>query len=70
MSGFATVALLLMIAAWARPQPRVRKQHSTQRLPRRRWHTTRPPTVDEWAAFVDAMSSEVRTGRSLAAAVR
>ena len=69
MSAFAAVALLLVVAAWARPQPAARQQHRARRLVRRRRHTPPPPTIDEWAALVDAMSSEVRAGRSLAAAI-
>lgn len=70
MSALAAVALLFTIAAWARPRPATRKQDSSELLTRRRWHKATRPTVDEWAALLDAMSAEARTGSSLAAAVR
>ncbi len=69
MSAFAAVALLLVVAAWARPRPAARQQHRTERLTRRRRRTTPPPTIDEWAALLDAVSAEVRTGSSLSAAI-
>jgi len=68
MTALAAVALLLALAAWARPRPGARTAHRVEWLGRRRRKTT-PPTVDEWAALLDAMSAEVRTGSSLAVAV-
>ncbi|MGB8859622.1 MAG: type II secretion system F family protein, partial [Ilumatobacteraceae bacterium] len=40
------------------------------RAARRRLTRARPPTADEWAALLDAISSELRTGASLAAALQ
>ena len=70
MTALAAVALLCVVAAWARPRPHARDGLSTVRVARRRRGKTAPPTVHEWAALLDATSSEVRTGSSLAAAVR
>ena len=69
MTALAAVALLLVLAVWVRPQPGARDGRSIVRSGRRRRRTAAPPTADEWAALLDAMSSEVRTGSSLAAAV-
>lgn len=70
MSALAAMVLLFTIAAWARPRPATRKLYSSAMITHRRWHKTTPPTVDEWAALLDAISAEARTGSSLAAAVR
>lgn len=69
MTALAAVALLLAVAVWVRPQPGARDGRSIVRIGRRRRRTAAPPTADEWAALLDVMSSEVRTGSSLAAAV-
>ena len=68
MTALAAAALLLAIAAWARPRPGARAARTVEWRGWRRRPTT-PPTVDEWAALLDSMSAEVRTGSSLAAAV-
>ncbi len=70
MTGLAAVALLFALAAWARPRPDARCAHPVDRIDGRRRRRTTPPTVDEWAALLDSMSAEVRTGSSLSAAVR
>jgi len=69
MTAIAAVALLLAIAAWARPRPGARNGHPIDGISRRRTRKKSPPTVDEWAVLLDSMSAEVRTGSSLAAAV-
>lgn len=69
MTALAAVALLLAIAAWARPRPGARHAHPVERVGRRRRRKSTAPTVDEWAALLDSMSAEVRTGSSLTAAV-
>lgn len=67
MTGVAAVALLVVVAIWMRPRPEARHGRPRTRV---RTHRRRrsSPTVDEWAALLDAMSSEVRTGSSLATA--
>lgn len=69
MTALAAVALLFAIAVWARPRPEARRAHVIDLTGRCRQRNSTPPTVDQWAALLDAMSSEVRTGSSLAAAV-
>lgn len=68
MTALAALALLFGIALWARPRPCSRDCRPMVRKSRRRRRAA-PPTVDEWAALLDALSSEVRTGSSLAAAI-
>ena len=68
MTAVAGVALLLAVAMWARPRTRTRTIHQAQ-WPARRKRTATSPTVDEWAALLDSMAAEVRTGSSLAAAL-
>jgi len=71
MTALAAVALLLTFAAWRRPRPEARSARPLDSVShRRRRRRTTPPTVDEWAALLDSMSAEVRTGSSLVAAVR
>ena len=67
MTAAATVLLLVVLAAWWRPRllaPRGRAVASPAAWRRR----PSPPTTDEWAALLDRMSAEVRTGSSLTAA--
>lgn len=67
MTGLAAVLLVVALAAWWRPRliaPRGRAL-ATRCAWRRRPSS---PTTDEWAALLDRMSAEVRTGSSLTAA--
>lgn len=68
MTAIATAALLIAIAAWGKPRAPSRTAHSPTRA-RRQQRAPKQPTVDEWAALLDAVSAEVRTGSSLGAAV-
>lgn len=70
MTALAAAALLLAVAVWRRPQPGARDGRTIVRAGRRRRRSAAAPTVIQWAALLDMMSSEVRTGSSLAAAVR
>lgn len=70
MTAFAATALILTFAAWARPRPTTRHCREVEKADRRCRRKTLPPTVDEWAALLDAISIEVRTGSSLTKAVQ
>lgn len=69
MTSLAAVAIVLLVAAWARPRlfvPRGRRR----RLPLRAAHRQQPPAAEAWAGLLDAIAAEVRSGASLAAACR
>ncbi len=68
MTALAAVACLVVVAAWAQPLPVARNTRPLAPVGRHRRRRQLPPTVDEWAALLDAMSAEVRTGSSLASA--
>lgn len=64
--GAALVATFLLTARTLRPGGSRGKIDSFVRFPRRR---TTAPGADEWAAFLDTTSTEVRSGSSLVAAI-
>lgn len=70
MTALAAVAILLTFAAWTRPRPATRNGRSVEQAGRVRRQRTASPTVNEWAALLDAMSNEIRTGSSLATALQ
>jgi tight adherence protein B len=68
MTALAAGAIVLLAALWWRPRlvaPRGR-QARAPRLARRRRRST--PTADEWAALLDAIAADIRSGASLTAA--
>ncbi|MDP2290559.1 MAG: hypothetical protein Q8M22_05180, partial [Actinomycetota bacterium] len=65
--AFGATALLVVAAAWASGQLLVARAATP---PTQRARRVPPPTAELWAAFLDLVSAEVRTGSSLAAAVR
>jgi Flp pilus assembly protein TadB len=67
MSALAGGALVLVLAAWVRPRLAAARGRAPGRAPRLR---QRSPTADEWAAVLDGVSAEVRTGSSLAVALQ
>lgn len=67
MSSLAATALVLVLAAWARPRLAATRGRAPGRVRRVR---QRAPTADEWAAVLDGVSAEVRTGSSLAVALQ
>ena len=70
MTALAATALILTIAAWARPQTATRQGREVARARRRGRGRASPPTPDEWAALLDSISNEVRTGSSLTTALQ
>lgn len=70
MTALAATALILTIAAWARPRPATRRCRTVEKAARRGWRKTPLTTIDEWAALLDAITIEVRTGSSLTSAVQ
>lgn len=68
MTALAAAAIVVLLAAWVRPRldmPRGRPPRH-RRLGRRRRHPL--PTAEEWAALLDAIAADVRSGASLVAA--
>lgn len=65
-AAFAAAALLIIAATWARGQLVVNRNAAPAT---RRARRVPPPTAERWAAFLDVVSAEVRTGSSLGAAV-
>jgi tight adherence protein B len=65
--GLAAALIVLLLAGRLRPWVAAGRGRTSGRSRRGR---PRPPTPDEWAALLDAVSSEVRTGSSLAVAVQ
>lgn len=70
MTPVAATALLIALAAWLRPRPATRRIHDpgAVRRPLRRARA-KGPTAEEWAAYADTVSNELRTGSSLTAAI-
>lgn len=68
MSALAATALVFVVAVWARP----RLVATRCRAPGHHFRRARPraPTADEWAAVLDGVAAEVRTGSSLAVALQ
>ena len=68
MSALAATALVFVVAVWARP----RLVATRGRAPGHHFRRSRPraPTADEWAAVLDGVAAEVRTGSSLAVALQ
>ncbi len=66
MSALVAVAAVLLLARWARPHLTAPRGRATR--PRRLHRKVRPPTADAWAALLDAIAADVRSGSSLSAA--
>lgn len=67
LAPIALLALVALLAAGVRPRAAIRRAHVARR-PRRAG--MRPPTAHQWAALLDSIAAEVRTGSSLATAVQ
>lgn len=66
-ASFAAAAVVLVAAAWAWGRLIVSRAAAPAS---RRARRQPPPTAEQWAAFLDLMSAEVRTGSSLASAMQ
>lgn len=69
MSALAAAAIVLLAALWWRPRlvaPRGRRPRRLRFAGRRRRRPT--PTADQWAALLDAIAADIRSGASLTAA--
>ena len=67
MSALAATALVFAVAVWARPRLVATRGRAPGHFRRAR---PRAPTADEWAAVLDGVAAEVRTGSSLAVALQ
>lgn len=68
MSAAASVAIVLLAALWWRPQLVAPRGRQVQRSRGRGVRPQQPPAPEAWAALLDAIAAELRSGASLTAA--